>query len=387
MTTGASIYLDNHASTPLDPIVYAEMQPWWQQRFGNPHSGDHWFGWQAHDAIESARCLVATLVRAEADEIIFTSGATESNNFGVIGAARARRKDRRHVIVSAIEHKCVLESAAALARDGWYVDVAPVDEAGLVRLDVLSELLTEKTALVSIMAVNNEVGTIQPVKDIGAMCAAVGAWFHCDAAQAPAAMRLDVGEDQIALLSLSSHKIYGPVGIGALYARADVLAQLESLNHGGGQEAGIRSGTLPTPLCVGFGRACALMEQQGEREQKDIMRKRDRLWGGIRAQLDTAFVNGPSVPRHPGNLNVGFYGYDASELLGLLQPKLAASSGSACTTGMPEPSHVLSALGLSLSEAESSVRFGVGRFTTDVEIERAIDCIAEALQSAARAVA
>ena len=385
--TSKSIYLDNHATTPLDPAVYAAMKPWWYEKFGNPHSGDHWFGWQAHDAVESARASVATLIGAEADEIVFTSGATESNNLGIIGAARSRHAERPHVIVSAIEHKCVLESAVALEKDGWHVDVVPVDHDGIVRLDVLDELLNEATALVSIMAVNNEIGTIQPIEEIGQMCASVGAWFHCDAAQAPAAMRLDVDSHQITLLSLSSHKIYGPMGIGAMYARADVLAQLTPVNYGGGQEAGIRSGTLPTPLCVGFGRACELMAHQHAHELTELARKRDKLWAGILSALDSAGLNGSISHRHPGNLNVRFHDYDAAELLGALQPRLAASTGSACTTGMPEPSHVLSALGLSLSEAESSIRFGVGRFTTDEDIDGAIDWIADTIRSIAKAVA
>lgn len=383
----ASIYLDNHATTPLDPVVYTAMQPWWHEHFGNPHSGDHWFGWQAHDAIESARRSVASLINAEPDEIVFTSGATESNNLGVIGAARSRRAERSRIIVSTVEHKCVLASAAALRREGWHVDIVPVDRDGVVRLEVLEALLSEETALVSIMAVNNEVGTIQPIDEIGRLCAAAGAWFHCDAAQAPAAIRINVDQAEITLLSLSSHKIYGPMGVGALYARSDVLSQLEPVTYGGAQEAGIRSGTLPTPLCVGFGRACELMLHQHEHELVVLARKRDKLWNGIQSRLETARINGSSSRRHPGNLNVRFHGYDASALLGTLQPRLAASTGSACTTGIPEPSHVLSALGISLSEAESSIRFGVGRFTTEQDIELAIDWIADALDTTAQAVA
>ena len=373
------IYLDCHATTPLDPAVAKAMRPWWEEGFGNPHSGDHWFGWQAHQAIEAARAEVATLIGADAGEIVFTSGATEANNLALLGAARGGAREREKILVSAVEHKCVIEAAAALGQEGWQIETIPVDKHGVIRLNVLEALLGDNTAIVSVMAVNNEIGTIQPIEKIGQLCQEAGALFHCDAAQAPAAVPIDVLETHIALLSLSSHKIYGPKGVGALYARNDVLAQLQPISYGGGQEQGIRSGTLPTPLCVGFGRACSLMVDQRDKDNLQIERLRERLWSEINRQVTCATLNGPTSHRHPGNLNICFEGHDATTVLGRLQPALAASTGSACTTGIPEPSHVLTAIGLSLQNAESSIRFGLGRFTSDDEINRAIQLITEAI--------
>lgn len=373
------IYLDYHATTPLDPAVAAAMRPWWEEGFGNPHSGDHWFGWQANQAIEDARIHVAALIGADIGEIIFTSGATEANNLAILGAARGAKGPRKQILVSTVEHKCVLEAAAALGREGWQIDTIPVDHNGTVQLESLRSLLSDNTAIVSIMAVNNEIGTIQPIKEIGEMCQRFGALYHCDAAQAPSAMQIDVLADNIALLSLSSHKIYGPKGVGALFVRHDVLPQLEPISYGGGQEQGVRSGTLPTPLCVGFGHACRLMSEHRKNDISRIMQQRDRLWAGIHKEMPAAILNGPISARHPGNLNVCFKDHDAAEILGNLQPQLAASTGSACTTGIAEPSHVHLASGLSLQDAESSIRFGVGRFTTDEEIDRAILLIANAL--------
>ena len=381
------IYLDYHATTPLDAAVDEAMRPWWKEGFGNPHSGDHWFGWQANQAIETARAEVATLIGADAGEIVFTSGATEANNLALLGAARGAARGRRQILVSAIEHKCVIEAAAALGRESWQIEIIPVDHDGLIRLDVLEQLLSDNTAIVSVMAVNNEIGTIQPIEAIGQMCHDAGALFHCDAAQAPAAMPLDVLETHIALLSLSSHKIYGPKGVGALYARNDVLAQLQPISYGGGQEQGIRSGTLPTPLCVGFGRACSLMKNRQDADSRRIVRLRERLWSGVSREVSAAKLNGPISQRHPGNLNICFEGHDASAILGRLQPALAASTGSACTTGIPEPSHVLIAIGLSLQDAESSIRFGLGRFTSEEEIGRSIQLVVEALRQTNQAVA
>ena len=381
------IYLDHHATTPLDPEVTEAMRPWWEEGFGNPHSGDHWFGWQAHQAIEAARVDVAALVEADAAEIVFTSGATEANNLAILGAARGACGQRKQILVSAIEHKCVIEAAAALAREGWHVHTIPVNNVGLVRTDVLEGLLSDETAIVSVMAVNNEIGTIQPIETIGQMCREAGAVFHCDAAQAPAAMSVNVVDANIDLLSLSSHKIYGPKGVGALYARGDLLARLQPIIYGGGQERGIRSGTLPTPLCVGFGRASVLMQKQRETDGERIAQLSRRLWTGISRELPSAVLNGPLDHRHPGNLNICFKGYDAGAVLGKLQPMLAASTGSACTTGTPEPSHVLIEIGLSLQDAESSIRFGLGRFTNDTEIDSAVGLIATALTKTATAVA
>ncbi len=282
-------------------------------------------------------------------------------------------------MVSAIEHKCVLEAAAALGREGWQIDTIPVDRNGIVKLNKLKSLLSDDTAIVSVMAVNNEVGTIQPIDAIGQLCQEFGALFHCDAAQASSAVQIDVLANNIALLSLSSHKIYGPVGVGALFARYDVLPQLQPISYGGGQEQGVRSGTLPTPLCVGFGRACSLMSKHRESDYRSTVQMRDRLWAGILKEMPAAVMNGSISNRHPGNINVCFRNHDAAEILGNLQPHIAASTGSACTTGISQPSHVHTAMGLSPQDAESSIRFGVGRFTTVEEVDLAIQLIAEAL--------
>lgn len=363
----------------MDPEVLAVMQPWWNENFGNPHSSEHWFGWEAHQAVEVAREAVASLIGAASDEVLFVSGATEANNLALIGGARARHSTRSHILVSAIEHKCVLESAFWLKSQGWHVDVIPVDQDGFVRLDALVQLLSDDTAILSVMAVNNEIGTIQPLETIGKLCAELDVWFHCDAAQAAAALSIDVWDSHIDLLSLSSHKFYGPKGIGALFARSDVLAQLRPMTYGGGQEQGVRSGTLPTPLCVGFGEAAKIMARQRKTEGARMEGLRDRLRIGIQNHVPRAFLNGPENHRHPGNLNVCIPGYDTSVLLGKLQPTLAASTGSACTTGMPEPSHVLQAVGLSPAHAESSLRLGLGRFTRPDEIENAIRLITTTL--------
>ena len=380
MSSSPPIYLDAHASTPVDPAVLAAMQPWWSEMHGNPHSSEHWFGWRAHRAVDDARSAVASLIGSDASEVVFTSGATEANNLALLGAARARRDTHSRIIVSAIEHKCVLESAAALRRRGWNIDVLPVGSDGLVSLDQLQGLLTGGTALVSVMAVNNETGVVQPTREIGRLCAEQDVWFHCDAAQAPAAVDIDVWRQDIDLLSLSAHKIYGPIGVGALYARQDILPRLHPVNFGGGQEQGIRSGTLSPPLCVGFGKACTLMAAQSEQERVRIAELRDLLWEGLCRLLPQVGLNGARHPRHPGNLNVCFPGCDAGVLLGRLQPDLGASTGSACTTGIPEPSHVLRAMGLSIEDAESSIRFGLGRFTTRHEVQRALILIADALK-------
>jgi cysteine desulfurase len=381
------IYLDNNATTPTDPRVIEAMNPWWFENCGNPHSGDHWFGWTANQAVEKARLQVASLIGGDENDILFTSGATEANNLSLLGAAGCRGEERRKVIVSAVEHKCVLESASALKRMGFSVDVAPVDSEGIIDLDVLSKLLDERTSIVSVMLVNNEIGSIQPIEEVSKLCASVGAWLHCDAAQAPAAVPFNVDDLGIDLLSLSAHKIYGPKGIGAMFARSDILARLQPQTFGGGQEKNVRSGTIPTPLVVGFGEAADIMGREFSGENQSLRQLTLALWEGICRLDNTTHLNGPPHRRHPGNLNIQFPGRDASALIGALQPNVAASTGSACTTGTPEPSHVLQAIGLSMTEAESSVRFGVGRFTTLEDIERALSYLDSALRNTAQAVA
>ncbi len=378
--SGPPIYLDSHASTPVDPAVLAAMQPWWSEMHGNPHSSEHWFGWRAHEAVETARETVASLIGSDASEVIFTSGATEANNLALLGAAGVRRDTHSRIVISAIEHKCVLESAAALRRRGWTVDVLPVAGDGMICLDRLQELLTDSTALVSVMAVNNEIGTIQPIGEIGTLCAEHDVWLHCDAAQAPAAVDLDVWKHDIDLLSLSAHKMYGPIGIGALYARQDILHRLHPVIFGGGQEQGIRSGTLSPALCVGFGRACTLIAEKPKQERARIAELRDLLWEELRKLFPQVRLNGARQPRHPSNLNVCLPDCEADVLLGRLQPNLGVSTGSACTTGVPEPSHVLRAIGLSAKDAESSIRFGLSRFTTRDEVQRALILLEDALK-------
>lgn len=382
------IFLDHHSTTPLDPEVYAAMQPWWSEGFGNPHSTDHWFGWSAHNAIESARQEIASFIGSEPSEVIFTSGATEANNLAILGIARGYRGSRDEILISAVEHKSVSEAALALTREGWKVKTIPVDRYGYVNIDTLESLIGPNTAIVSVMAVNNEIGTIQPIGQIGDICGSTGALLHCDAAQAPAAITLDVHKDQIDLLSFSCHKLYGPKGIGALFVRSDLIPNLQAISYGGRQEQGVRSGTLPTPLCVGFGAACRLMQNKRDVDFAHISSLSTRLWEGIVNAMPSAVLNGPNHDRrgerHPGNLNVCFQPHDASVLSGLLQPHLAISTGSACTTGIPEPSHVLQAIGLTLSEAESSIRFGVGRFTSENEIDRAITLLTDVIHTSER---
>lgn len=376
----ARIYLDYHATTPADPRVVAAMSPYWTELFGNPHSSDHSFGWQAHEATETSRAQVASLVGADPDEIIFTSGATESNNLAILGMARAMRPNRRRIIVSAIEHKCVLAAAAAAGNEGFEVAVAPVNRYGFIEPDVIETLLDDNTALVSIMAVNNEIGTIQPLHEISQLCHKVGAIFHSDAAQALTAEEIDVEELGIDLMSLSAHKAYAPKGIGALYIRRDLDVKPHPLLHGGGQESGFRAGTLPTPLCVGFGNACSILEAEGSSEFIKIAGLRDNFLSALQSNNIAFSVNGADQPRHPGNLNITFFGIDANLLISSIQPMVAASTGSACSSGIPSTSHVLRAINLSTQDINSSIRFGIGRFTTKDNILTAVQILCDEIK-------
>jgi cysteine desulfurase len=369
------IYLDNQATTPTDPRVVEAMLPFFTERFGNPHSTAHGFGWEAEEAVEQARGQLAGLIGASPREMIFTSGATESNNLAIKGAARFHRERRPHVVTLASEHKCVLESAGQLSREGHRVDVLPVRPDGLVDLDLLAETATEETAVVSVMAVNNEIGVIQPLAEIAAICHDKGAYFHCDAAQAVGKIPLDVAALGIDLLSISGHKFYGPKGIGALYVRRRPRVRLEPMIDGGGQERGLRSGTLPTPLCVGLGAAAAIAAEEMESESARISALKTRLLEGIRKRLSGVSLNGHATQRVAGNLNLAFEGVDAEALMRAM-PGLAASSGSACTSTAVEPSYVLRALGLPETRARSSIRLAIGRFNTEAEIDRAVDELA-----------
>ena len=356
--------------------------PYWQEAFGNPHSVDHAVGWSAAKAVQEAAAAVATLIGADADEIVFTSGATEANNFALLGLARRAPPSRRRILVSAIEHKCVLAAARTLAdREGFIVETIPVDHEGFVDLDFLENQLDDSVIAVSIMAVNNEIGTTQDISAISRLIEPNGALLHCDAAQAPCAIDVSELATCADLISLSGHKMYGPQGIGALYIRRDVQERIEPLIYGGGQQDGLRSGTVPVALTVGMGTAAEIIgSQEGADERRCVAAQRDSFVGLLRGGHFQVTVNGPADDRrHPGNSNVQFNGINAQDLLGAIQPRLAASTGAACTSGIPEPSHVLRAIGLSTAQADASVRFSFGRFTTDDEIVKAVHCLKDVL--------
>ena len=366
------VYLDNQATTPTDPRVVEAMLPFFTERFGNPHSTGHAYGWDAEEAVELARSELAALIGASPREIIFTSGATESNNLAIKGAARFHRAERPHVVTCTTEHKCVLESCRALEREGSRVDVLPVRPDGLIDLDRLAETVSEETAVVSIMAVNNEIGVIQPLAQIAEICRGKGAYLHSDAAQAVGKIPLDVTAEGIDLLSISGHKFYGPKGIGALYVRRRPRVRLEPMIDGGGQERGLRSGTLATPLCVGLGVAARLAAEEMAEEEQRISRLKARLLEGITSRLEGVRVNGHAEARIAGNLNLAFEGVDAEALMKAM-PRLAVSSGSACTSTSVEPSYVLRALGLPEAQARASLRIGIGRFTDAAEVDLAVE--------------
>lgn len=367
------IYLDNHATTPVDPRVLEVMLPWFSEKFGNPASESHSFGWEAAEAVDAARAQVAAALGADPKEIIFTSGATESNNIAIKGVARFYRETRDHVITLATEHKCVLESCRRLEREGFEVTVLPVDSDGLVDLDGFAAALKPRTVLASVMAANNEIGVLQPMAELGWLCRENGTFLHTDAAQAVAKIPLDVEAMNIDLLSISGHKIYGPKGIGVLYVRRRPRVRIDPLMDGGGQERGIRSGTLATPLIVGLGEACALGIAGLAEEALRLGTLRDRLYEGLCAGLDGVHLNGAAGDqRLPGNLNVSLEGVEAGALMAAVDD-VALSSGSACTSASLEPSYVLRATGSSDELAFGSIRFGLGRWTTRSEVDYAVE--------------
>ncbi len=378
------IYLDNQSSTRLDPRVFEAMLPFFTEEFGNPHSTTHPYGRHAMSAIEKARSEVAALINADPREIVFTSGATEANNLAIKGAARfalahppAAAPPRDEVVALATEHKCVLESCAALEREGFRVTYLPVEPDGLVSLARLDAALGEKTLLLSVMAAHNEIGVIQPLAEIGLLCRARGVLFHTDAAQAAGKIALDVEAMRIDLMSISGHKLYGPKGIGALYVRRRPRVRLLPLFDGGGQERGLRSGTLPAPLCVGLGRAAALAAAEMPTEAVRLRRLRDRLQQGLERRVAGLRLNGDRERRLAGSLNLSFPGISAPEFIEAC-PSLAISTGSACTSATVEPSYVLRALGLDDALANASICIGLGRFNTDAEVDFAIDALAAA---------
>ena len=368
---GRAVYLDFQATTPLDPRVLDAMLPFQTDLYGNAHSRTHHYGWESEQAVEKARKQVASLISADAKEIIFTSGATESNNMAVKGAAHFYSHKGKHVITTATEHKCVLDSCRALQQEGFEVTYLPVKPDGLLDLEQLKAAIRTDTILVSVMAVNNEIGVVQPISDIGRICRERGVLFHSDAAQAVGKVPVDVQAAFVDLLSISGHKLYGPKGIGALYVRRKPRVRLSALMSGGGQERGFRSGTLPTPLCVGLGAACELAEREMEADLAHVTSLSARLHDGITAAIPHVVLNGHPSARYPGNLNLSFSYVEGESLLMALK-QIAVSSGSACTSASLEPSYVLKALGVEEDMAHTSIRFGIGRFTTTEEIDYAV---------------
>jgi len=372
------IYMDNHATTPVDPRVLDRMLPYFSERFGNAASRSHSFGWEAEKAVERARRSIAGLAGASPREIVFTSGATESNNLALKGVMEACRKRGNHLVTMATEHKAVLDPARHLERLGRRVTMLPPEPDGRVSLDRLREALAPSTVLVSVMAANNEIGVLQPIGEIGAICRDRGILFHCDAAQAFGKISIDVERDSIDLLSVTAHKLYGPKGIGALYVRRHPRVPLIAQIDGGGHEAGLRSGTLNVPAIVGFGEACAIATEEMAAEAARVAALRDRLLHRLESELDGVQVNGSLELRLAGNLNVSFDGVEGDALL-MTVPDLALSTGSACSSATVEPSHVLRALGVGEDRARGALRFGLGRWTTEEEVDYASRRVVEAV--------
>jgi len=370
------IYLDHNATTPVDPRVFEEMKPYFCEKFGNPASRTHRFGWEAEEAVEKARAEVASLIHAETpNTILFTSGATETNNMVVKGVLWAQKNPRAHVVSQKTEHKCVLDSLKEMEKQGYRATYLDVDEHGRVDPEDVRRAITKDTVLVSIMWANNEIGTIQPIARIAEIAREHGVLFHSDAVQAVGKLDVDVKAFGIDLMSISGHKMYGPKGIGALYlARRRPAIRIQPIIHGGGHERGKRSGTLPVPNVVGLGAACRVARKEMTAEAERLTKLRDRLRDGILARLDHVRVNGHLTDRIPNNLNLSFAHLEAESLIMGMQD-IAVSAGSACTAGSVEPSYVIKALGGDAQRAHSSVRFGLGRWTTHEEIDFAIETV------------
>jgi cysteine desulfurase len=373
------IYMDNNSTTRVDPRVLETMLPYFCEHYGNAASRTHVFGHKAEEAVELAREQVAGLIGAEPREIVFTSGATESNNLALKGAAGLYRRQGDHLVTVVTEHKAVLDPCRRLEQQGFRVTFLPVDRFGRVAVEQVAEAITPQTILVSVMAANNEIGTLQPLAEIGKLCKQRGVLFHSDAAQAAGKVPLDVESMGIDLLSLSAHKLYGPKGVGALYVRRhDPRVRLEPQMDGGGHERHLRSGTLPVPNLVGFGAACALARAEMNAEAERLRRLRQRLERGIRERLEGVFPNGHPEERLPGNLNLSFAYVEGAALLTNIRG-VALSSGSACTSAEPEPSYVLRALGVSDDLAHGSIRFGLGRFSSEEEVDYTIGEVVRAV--------
>jgi cysteine desulfurase len=368
------LYFDYQSTTQTDRRVVDAMMPFFIEKFGNPHSRSHSFGWEAEEAVEDARSKVAKLINADAKDIIWTSGATESNNLAIKGCATFYQKTKNHIITLATEHKCVLDACRQLKQQGFSVTYLPVEANGLVDLEKLRSAITDKTVLVSIMAVNNEIGVIQPLKEIGRICREKGVFFHSDIAQGYGKIPIDVEECNIDLASISGHKIYGPKGVGALYVRRKPRIRLLPIMSGGGQERGMRSGTVATPLVVGLGKAAEIASLEMHSELIRISELANLFMKKIHDNLADVFLNGDKTHRYPGNINLSF-SYVEGESMILAIKELAVSSGSACTSSSLEPSYVLKALGLDDELAHTSIRFGIGRFTTKEEVEYAANLV------------
>ncbi|ONG58733.1 IscS subfamily cysteine desulfurase [Pseudoroseomonas deserti] len=375
------VYLDNHATTPLDPRVLAAMRPWWEENFANPHSVEHALGRAAEEAVEEARRHVAALIGADPREIVFTSGATESNNLAIKGAARFacdHGDPRRRLIAPVTEHKCVLESLRDLEAEGFEPVLLPVGPDGLLAPEMLRAALEVPTLLVSVMAVNNEIGVAQDLAGLAAIAKEAGALFHCDAAQGAGRVPLDVQALPIDLLSLSGHKIYGPKGIGALYLRRRPRVRIAPLFSGGGQERGLRSGTLPAPLLVGLGEAARLAAAEAATDEARIAGLRDRLLARLQKEVPEMKVNAAAAPRVAGNLNLTFPGGVSAQAMLAAMPELCVSTGSACSSAEIEPSYVLRAIGLDAAAAGATLRIGIGRFTSPGDVDNAASLLARA---------
>ena len=371
------IYMDNHATTPVDPRVLEEMLPYFTGKFGNAASRNHSFGWAGEEAVETARERIAKLIGATTKEIVFTSGATESDNLAIKGVAEMYREKGNHIITAVTEHKAVLDTCKRLEKYGYRVTYLPVQKDGLVDLDDLKRAIDDKTILVTIMAANNEIGVLQPIAEIGKHCHEKGVIFHTDATQAVGKVPIDVVKQNLDLVSISAHKMYGPKGVGALYVRRkSPRVQLSPIIDGGGHERGMRSGTLNVPGIAGLGKACAICDEEMPQESRRLAGLRDRLRDKIMSGLDEVYINGTMEHRLPQNLNISFaYVEGESLLMGIND--IAVSSGSACTSATLEPSYVLKALGTGDDLAHSSIRFGLGRFNTDAEVDYIADRVIE----------
>jgi cysteine desulfurase len=371
------VYMDNHATTPMDPRVLEEMLPYFMEKFGNAASRNHSFGWVAEEGVETARERVAKLVGATTKEIIFTSGATESDNLAIKGVAEMYREKGNHIITAVTEHKAVLDTCKRLEKYGYRVTYMPVQKDGLVDLEELKRAMDDKTILVTIMWANNEIGVLQPVAEIGKLCRERGIIFHTDATQAVGKIPVDVNKNSIDVMSISAHKMYGPKGVGALYVRRkNPRVQISAIIDGGGHERGMRSGTLNVPSIVGLGKACAIALEEMPKEACHLAGLRNRLRDKIMGRLDEVYINGSMEHRLPGNLNISFaYVEGESLLMGIND--VAVSSGSACTSATLEPSYVLKALGTGDDLAHSSIRFGIGRFNTEAEVDYVADRVVE----------